>query len=162
VPGDRRGPLPGRAVQRLVHGHRDRRRNLADTDRYNLLPALADRLGLDTTDDRSLWRDRALVELNVAVLHSFDTAGVTITDHHTQSDRFLTHLAQEKRAGRCGPADWSWIMPPMSGSATGVFHRYYDEVELSPAYVLHDDAVARARGSGPAAEGGALPGGHRY
>lgn len=93
-------------------------RNLADTDRYNLLPYLADRLGLDTRTDRSLWKDRALVELNRSVLHSFDHAGVTVTDHHTESRRFLTHLGREERKGRRVGADWSWIVPPISGSAT--------------------------------------------
>jgi len=112
-------------------------RNLADIDRYNLLPALAQRLGLDTTGERSLWRDRALVELNLAVLHSFDTAGVTIADHHTESHRFLVHLAREERAGRITPADWSWIVPPLSGAATPVFHRYYHDADLRPNYVHH-------------------------
>jgi hypothetical protein len=37
---------------------------------------------------------------NLAVLHSFDSAGVTMADHHTESHRFLTHLAREQRAGR--------------------------------------------------------------
>jgi nitric-oxide synthase, bacterial len=112
-------------------------RNLADTDRYNLLPLIAGRLGLDTADERSLWRDRALVELNLAVLHSFDTAGVTMADHHTESHRFLIHLAREQRAGRITPADWSWIVPPISGAATPVFHRYYDAADLRPNYVHH-------------------------
>ncbi|MEU1725935.1 nitric oxide synthase oxygenase [Actinomadura sp. ATCC 39365] len=110
-------------------------RNLADSDRYDLLPEVAKRLGLDTSTERSLWRDHALVELNVAVLHSFERAGVTITDHHTESRRFLTHLEREERAGRRCPADWSWIVPPLSGGATPVFHRYYDTCELTPAYV---------------------------
>jgi nitric-oxide synthase, bacterial len=113
-------------------------RNLADCDRYNQLPDVATRMGLDLSSDRSLWRDRAMVELNVAVLHSFDTAGVTITDHHTESRRFLTHLAREERARRVCPADWSWIVPPISGSTTEVFHRYYDEADLRPNYVRHD------------------------
>jgi nitric-oxide synthase, bacterial len=113
-------------------------RNLADCDRYNQLPEVASRMGLDLSSDRSLWRDRAMVELNAAVLHSFDTAGVTITDHHTESRRFLTHLAREERARRVCPADWSWIVPPISGSATEVFHRYYDEADLRPNYVRHD------------------------
>ena len=113
-------------------------RNLADCDRYNQLPEVATRMGLDLSGDRSLWRDRAMVELNVAVLHSFDTAGVTITDHHTESRRFLTHLAREERARRVCPADWSWIVPPMSGSTTEVFHRYYDEADLRPNYARHD------------------------
>jgi nitric-oxide synthase, bacterial len=117
-------------------------RNLADVDRYDLLPVVAERLGLDTAGERSLWRDRALVELNLAVLHSFDAAGVTIADHHTEARRFLTHLAREERAGRITPADWSWIVPPVSGAATPVFHRYYDEADLRPNYVHHPQAPA--------------------
>lgn len=118
-------------------------RNLADTDRYDMLPAVAAGLGLDTSGEHTLWRDRALVELNVAVLHSFRRAGVTITDHHTESRRFLLHLEREERAGRICPADWSWIVPPISGSATPVFHRYYDDVPLSPRFV-HPDAPRTA------------------
>ena len=45
-------------------------------------------MGLDTSTERTLWRDHAFVALNLAVLHSFDEAGVTVTDHHTESDRF--------------------------------------------------------------------------
>ncbi|GAB2833682.1 nitric oxide synthase oxygenase [Actinocorallia aurea] len=110
-------------------------RNLADTDRYDLLPAVADLLGLDTRDEATLWRDRALVELNVAVLHSFREAGVTITDHHTEARRFLTHLDREETAGRMCPADWSWIVPPLSASATPVFHRLYTDADLRPNFV---------------------------
>ncbi|MFE7517022.1 nitric oxide synthase oxygenase [Streptomyces sp. NPDC057540] len=112
-------------------------RNLADAERYDLLPVVADRLGLDRSSERTLWRDRALVELNVAVLHSFHEAGVTMADHHTESERFLRHIARESRHGRPTPADWSWIVPPVSGSATPVFHRYYDPVDTSlrPAFL---------------------------
>lgn len=112
-------------------------RNLADADRYDMLTTVAERLGLDTSSDRTLWRDRALVELNVAVLHSFQEAGVTMADHHTESQRFLKHVAQEKRLGRPTPADWSWIVPPVSGGLTPVYHRYYDPVDpsLRPAFL---------------------------
>ncbi|MEU6623827.1 nitric oxide synthase oxygenase [Streptomyces litmocidini] len=112
-------------------------RNLADVERYDLLPVVADRLGLDRSSERTLWRDRALVELNVAVLHSFQEAGVTMADHHTESERFLRHIARESRHGRPTPADWSWIVPPVSGSTTPVFHRYYDPVDASlrPAFL---------------------------
>ena len=115
-------------------------RNLADADRYNLLAEVAGRLGLDTSSERTLWRDRALVELNVAVLHSFQEAGVTMADHHTESERFIKHIAQEKRLGRPTPADWSWIVPPVSGGLTPVYHRYYDPVDASlrPAFVAHE------------------------
>ncbi|MEZ0092340.1 nitric oxide synthase oxygenase [Streptacidiphilus sp. EB129] len=112
-------------------------RNLGDTDRYNLLPTVAALFGLDTANERSLWRDRALVELNLAVLHSFEKAGVTMADHHTESARFLAHIESERRHGRSVPADWSWIVPPLSGSATPVFHRTYDPPDetLRPAFL---------------------------
>lgn len=102
-------------------------RNLADTDRYNLLPVIAARMGLDTSSPRTMWKDRALVELMTAVQHSFDRAGVTMADHHTESERFLQHVSREAEAGRPCPADWSWIVPPVSGGLTAVYHRYYDE-----------------------------------
>lgn len=116
-------------------------RNLADNDRYDLVPEVARRLGLDTSTETTLWRDRALVELNRAVLHSFEVVNVKIADHHTESRRFLTHLDKEERAGRIVPAQWSWIVPPLSGSATPVYHRYYDESQLRPNFFLDDHAA---------------------
>jgi nitric-oxide synthase len=121
-------------------------RNLADADRYNMLPEVAARMGLDTSHESTLWRDRALVELNRAVLWSFQKAGVKMTDHHTESARFVAHLRNETKAGRPVPADWTWIVPPMSGGITPVFHRYYAEMDLRPAFYLDDDAAALARG----------------
>ncbi|HWH00487.1 MAG TPA: nitric oxide synthase oxygenase [Pilimelia sp.] len=120
-------------------------RNLADTDRYNMLPVVAQMLGLDTSHEASLWRDRALVELNRAVLWSFQRAGVKITDHHTESQRFLAHVRTEGRAGREVPADWTWIVPPMSGGVTGVFHRYYAEADLRPNFYLDEEALFLGR-----------------
>jgi nitric-oxide synthase, bacterial len=110
-------------------------RNLGDANRYNQLPEVALRLGLDTTTHRSLWIDQALVELNRAVLHSFDTAGVKIADHHSESQRFLLHLQREEQVGRRVPVDWTWIVPPLSGSATPVFHRYYDDFHALPNFL---------------------------
>jgi nitric-oxide synthase, bacterial len=126
-------------------------RNLGDSDRYDLVPTVAARMGLDTSDDATLWRDRAFVEINRAVLHSFHENGVTITDHHTESRRFLTHLEREERAGRGCPADWSWIVPPMSGSQTPVFHRYYETANLEPNFFTDDEATRRALEGGPPA-----------
>ncbi|KAB8163724.1 nitric oxide synthase oxygenase [Streptomyces sp. 3MP-14] len=128
-------------------------RNLVDADRYDLLPVVADLLGLDTSSETTLWRDRALVELNVAVLQSFERAGVKITDHHTASRHFLTHVEREESLGRPAPTDWSWIVPPLSGGITPVFHRYYDEDELKPNFFLDDDARARAEGRCPVPHG---------
>src|SRR3954447_9204824 len=119
--------------------------NFAEAEPYDLLPAVAARLGLDTRRESTLWRDRALVELNRAVLWSFERAGVRMTDHHTESQRFMAHLRSEERAGRRVPADWTWIVPPMSGGLTPVFHRYYDEMDLRPAFYLDDEAISLAR-----------------
>lgn len=57
---------------------------LADDDAYALAPLIAERMGLDTASDRTLWRDRVAVELNRAVLHSFDAAGVAV-EHSPES-----------------------------------------------------------------------------
>jgi nitric-oxide synthase len=86
-----------------------------------------------------------------AVLHSFRAHGVTITDHHTESRRFLTHVEREERAGRQCPADWSWIVPPMSGSQTPVFHRYYDAETTGPRFLVAEDDTDRALRGGPPA-----------
>jgi nitric-oxide synthase len=102
------------------------------------------RLGLDTSSERTLRRDRALVEMVRAVQHSFDVAGVTMDDHHNESCRILTHVERVERAGRRCPADWSWIVPPVSGGVTPVYHRYYDEPDPStrPAFLMPDPRLA--------------------
>jgi len=51
---------------------------LADETAYGHARVVAARLGLDTSSERTLWYDRAVVELNRAVLHSFDAAGVRV------------------------------------------------------------------------------------
>ncbi len=109
-------------------------RNLADEGRYNLLPVIADRMRLSRKGDKTLWRDRALVELNVAVLHSFERAGVKIVDHHTVSKQFVAHLAREAGEGRTVPAEWSWVVPPLSGAQSQTYHRAYENVALKPNF----------------------------
>ncbi|ADV66344.1 nitric oxide synthase oxygenase [Deinococcus maricopensis] len=110
-------------------------RNLADTDRYNTLPAVARALGLDTRSERTLWRDRALVELNVAVLHSFDTHGVKIEDHHTATRRFVRFEHKEAQAGRAVTGRWSWLVPPLSPATTPVWHRTYTDTLVTPNFL---------------------------
>jgi nitric-oxide synthase len=112
-------------------------RDLGDTGRYNLLPVIARRMGLETASNRTLWKDKAITELNLAVLHSYAAAGVTIADHHTESVRFLQHLEREEEQGRACPADWTWIVPPAASSATPVFHRYYRDFDQTPNFYRH-------------------------
>nr|WP_246015070.1 nitric oxide synthase oxygenase [Kutzneria buriramensis] len=79
-------------------------RSLADEGAYAVAREVAARLGLDTRTERTLWRDRATVELNRAVLHSFDAAQVTITDHHAEALHRLAWLRSRQRAGGNRPA----------------------------------------------------------
>ena len=73
-------------------------RSLADENGYSAARPVAEALGLDTSSERSLWRDRAVVELNRAVLHSYDLAQVTITDHHAESLHRLAWLRSRQRS----------------------------------------------------------------
>jgi nitric-oxide synthase len=109
-------------------------RNLGDENRYNLLPVVARRMGLPVDSKVSLWRERAMVELNAAVLHSFAEAGVRIVDHHTAGEEFVRFCALEAEAGRAVSADWDWIVPPMAGSATRVFHQPMQDLQLRPEF----------------------------
>uniref|UniRef100_A0AAY4D2L4 Nitric oxide synthase n=1 Tax=Denticeps clupeoides TaxID=299321 RepID=A0AAY4D2L4_9TELE len=113
-------------------------RDFCDSQRYNILEEVGRRMGLDTHKLSSLWKDQALVTINVAVIHSFQK--VTITDHHSASESFLKHMETEVRLRGGCPADWVWLVPPMSGSLTGVFHQEMVNYILSPFYYYQPDA----------------------
>ncbi|MGE7929679.1 nitric oxide synthase oxygenase [Lysinibacillus xylanilyticus] len=109
-------------------------RNLADHERYNMLPAIAEIFNLDTTKQASLWRDRALVELNIAVLHSFKEDGVSIVDHHTAAQQFKLFEETEAAADRKITGNWTWLIPPLSPATTHIFHKPYVNVYNTPNY----------------------------
>ncbi|XP_074672730.1 nitric oxide synthase 3 [Strix aluco] len=115
-------------------------RNLCDSQRYNLLPEVALRMGLDTRTTSSLWKDKAAVEVNVAVLHSYQVAKVTIVDHHAATESFVKHMENELRTRGGCPADWVWIVPPISGSLTPVFHQEMVNYQLCPTFRYQPDA----------------------
>ena len=109
-------------------------RNFGDRNRYNILPIVAKKMGLNTTSNGFLWKDRALIELNTAILHSFSKNNLKIGDHHTASHQFTQHCKQEQKLGRIVPADWGWMIPPMSASTTEVFHQKYKNELLLPNF----------------------------
>ncbi|WP_422124155.1 nitric oxide synthase oxygenase [Planococcus sp. X10-3] len=109
-------------------------RNLADEDRYDLLPAVAELMELNTKANRSLWKDKALVELNIAVLESFAEAGVTIVDHHTAAKQFKNFEKTEEAAGRAVTGNWAWLIPPMSPATTHIFHKPYKNDIVKPNF----------------------------
>ncbi|CAK9823130.1 Nitric oxide synthase, salivary gland [Anthophora retusa] len=115
-------------------------RDLCDVQRYNLLETIATHMELDTRTSTSLWKDKAMIEANVAVLHSFQMKNVTIVDHHTASESFMKHYENEMRLRNGCPADWLWIVPPISGSATPVFHQEMALYHLKPSYDAQDPA----------------------
>ncbi|RIW32282.1 nitric oxide synthase [Bacillus salacetis] len=117
-------------------------RNLADEFRYDMLPRVAGCMGLDTSRTSSLWKDKALVELNIAVLHSFKEAGISIVDHHTAAQQFKVFENKEKQCGRELTGDWSWLIPPVSPAATHVFHRSYENEWKSPNYFYQEKAYS--------------------
>ena len=55
-------------------------------------------------------------------------------------DDFDKFEALENAAGRPVHARWSWIVPPISGSTTTVFHKeHWQDIELTPAYRVQPD-----------------------
>nr|CAD7260092.1 unnamed protein product [Timema shepardi] len=98
------------------------------------------RMGLDTRTPFTLWKDKALVEVNYAVLHSFQSRNITIVDHHTASETFMKHYENELRLRNGCPADWVWIVPPLSGSVTPVFHQEMAHYQLKPSYDYQEPA----------------------
>ncbi|XP_066546931.1 nitric oxide synthase 3 isoform X2 [Amia ocellicauda] len=114
-------------------------RNFCDNYRYNILEEVGRRMGLDTRKTSSLWKDKAMVEINIAVLHSYQQAKVTIVDHHAATESFMKHLDNEYRARGGCPADWVWIVPPLSGSLTPVFHQEMLSYMLSPTFLYQPD-----------------------
>uniref|UniRef100_A0A453YZV7 Nitric oxide synthase n=2 Tax=Anopheles gambiae TaxID=7165 RepID=A0A453YZV7_ANOGA len=116
-------------------------RNLCDANRRNLLEPIAIKMGLDTRNPTSLWKDKALVEINIAVLHSFQSRNITIVDHHTASESFMKHYENETKLRNGCPADWVWIVPPMSASITPVFHQEMALYYLRPSFEYQESAM---------------------
>uniref|UniRef100_A0A8C2UBW6 Nitric oxide synthase n=1 Tax=Coturnix japonica TaxID=93934 RepID=A0A8C2UBW6_COTJA len=115
-------------------------RDFCDVQRYNILKEVGRRMGLETNKLASLWKDRAVVEINVAVLHSFQKQNVTIMDHHSAAESFMKYMQNEYRVRGGCPADWVWIVPPMSGSITPVFHQEMLNYVLTPFFYYQVDA----------------------
>lgn len=109
-------------------------RDFLEEGRYNKLEEIAKLLQLDTSSEQTLWRDRVALELNIAILHSFQKAKVTMVDHQSASRQYLAHDLREKKAGRECPAEWGWVVPPAGGSVCPVWHHQTRDFYLEPAY----------------------------
>ena len=65
----------------------------------------------------------------------FQLAKVTIIDHHSATESFMQHMENEQRLRGGCPADWVWIVPPISGSVTPVFHQEMISYQMKPAFL---------------------------
>jgi len=109
-------------------------RDFLDVQRYNLMEPLGQAMNLDMSSNTTLWKDVVALELNRAVLESYKNAKISIVDHYTQAEQFMEHMAAEyKTRGGC-PADWVWLVPPMSGSLVPTYHQEMLRYNLSPSY----------------------------
>ncbi|QFT87830.1 Nitric oxide synthase oxygenase [Bacillus sp. THAF10] len=113
-------------------------RNFADTDRYNMLPKVASLMGLDMSTNATMWKDKALIELNVAVMHSFKEAGVSIVDHHTAAMQFKHFEEKEAASCRHVTGEWAWLIPPVSPATTHIFHHSYEDKIVLPNYFYQE------------------------
>ena len=110
-------------------------RDLADQKRYDLLPVVGQSLGYDINrGGDNLWKDKALTELNVAVLHSFRSAGISIIDHHLASKQFMEFHQREQSNGRNVAGDWRWVVPPQAAAACEVCHLRMKNFHPVPNY----------------------------
>lgn len=109
-------------------------RNFTDTNRYNLLPQVAERMGLDISQERSLWRDKAMIAINEAVLQSFDRDGVKMSDHHSVGHEFLEFCRNEQKAGREPYGKWMWLVPPVSSSTSVLYQEPFKDIAIKPAF----------------------------
>ena len=108
-------------------------RNLCDLRRYNMLPQVADALGLDRDSD-PLWQDAGLTELNRAVLHSYQAAKTSIVSHHAASESYMEFVKLEQAEGRVPSGDGLWIVPPQASAACEVFHLPMEDRGVVPNY----------------------------
>jgi nitric-oxide synthase, bacterial len=110
-------------------------RDFADQKRYDLLPVVGQSLGSNVNRvGDNLWKDKALTELNIAVLHSFRTAGISIVDHHLASKQFMEFHQREQSNGRNVAGDWRWVVPPQAAAACEVFHLRMKNFHPVPNY----------------------------
>ncbi|MGJ7919894.1 nitric oxide synthase oxygenase [Neobacillus sp. LXY-4] len=114
-------------------------RNFADDYRYNLLPKIASLMGLETETNSSLWKDRALIELNQAIIYSYKEDGVSLVDHHTAAQQFKMFEEKEAACGRNVTGNWVWLIPPLSPATTHIFHKPFKNETIKPNFFYQNE-----------------------
>jgi nitric-oxide synthase len=115
-------------------------RELADESRYNQLPTIAERTNGGQNSWSPSWKDWALEELDAAVLYSYTEAGVRLVEQHRESVELMEFAKREGKLGRAESADWSWKVPPVSGSAAPLISQRWQTLDVRPDYFSQEVA----------------------
>mmetsp|Transcript_15657 Transcript_15657/g.21485 ORF Transcript_15657/g.21485 Transcript_15657/m.21485 type:complete len:1231 (-) Transcript_15657:403-4095(-) len=110
-------------------------RNLVDKGRYNILPAVAKALELDSSPANECWKEEASLVLNKAVVSSYRNAGVSMVSHHSMLSEFIKWYEMEKKTRGYCPGNWKWIIPPIGASLCDAYLKLnkMTEFTLKPA-----------------------------
>ena len=104
-------------------------RNLIE--RYDVTNLLAPILGINLDD--KLIKAKVSLELETAILHSFEKEKFTVVDPIGVGESFLTHCKRERKSGRECPAQWSWI-GGLLGSTNPTWHLEMRDFKKCPQY----------------------------
>ncbi|ODJ52870.1 nitric oxide synthase [Brochothrix thermosphacta] len=121
-------------------------RNFVDEQRYNKLDEIAAAFDITTRKNRDLWKDRTLLELNIALLQSYQREKVQVVDHHTAAKQFGQFEQQEKAQNRKVTGNWAWLIPPMSPTTTHIFHQRYNNEVKKPNFFYKKSPFDKGNG----------------
>ncbi|KAL9180658.1 hypothetical protein ACHAXT_011111 [Thalassiosira profunda] len=115
-------------------------RDLTDEGRYNMLKPVGTALGIDVDEkpgEAPMWKDEVMHILSSAVYHSFRASKVAMIDHHTLTEGFWNWYQDEMKTRKYCPANYKWIIPPMSSSLSQAYLglNKAQEYTINPAYV---------------------------
>jgi nitric-oxide synthase, bacterial len=113
-------------------------RNLIDPFRYDKLIEIGESFDLNTNSNPPIWKDKAIVELNNAILHSYKHQHVKIVDHHTAADQFRKFSEIERQQGRDITGDWTWLITPISPSSNWIFHTTFNSEIKNPNFYYRE------------------------
>uniref|UniRef100_A0A8B9Q4P0 Nitric oxide synthase, inducible n=1 Tax=Apteryx owenii TaxID=8824 RepID=A0A8B9Q4P0_APTOW len=102
---------------------------------------------------------KAKITLTMSGRKAEGKQNVTIMDHHSAAESFMKYMQNEYRVRGGCPADWVWLVPPISGSITPVFHQemlnyvltpfFYYQVHVIKKVILADNFSSADDNMGP-------------
>ena len=110
-------------------------------ERYDAGPEVAEIFDIDIEQD-PFWRQAASLEVDRAVIHSFQKNGFTIVDPHSVGESFCVHVRREREQhGLECPSQWSWI-GGLVGPTNDTWHLEMRDFKTKPQYDYSVDGCA--------------------